>query len=263
MPVTTGVSAIDDTGLRVVSGDEARSAGRGPLDRERIVAEAVAFVDAHSLAELTMRRLGQRLGVEAMSLYRYVDGREDLLDAMVEHTLAGLDADPNLRLLPTDGWQAYLQRLAHGVREIALTHPKVFPLVATRHPSAPWLRPPLRSLSLVEAFLEALLARGFSDDAAVAAYRAFSSFLLGHLLLEVSAAGASTAPEAEPLADAPPEQGEDEAGDVEAGDDEALAEFPQLRRLERRLAHDDGRAEFEESLESLLQRLELTLGRGR
>src|SRR5215218_2302172 len=173
---------------------------RGSLDRHRSLTEASAFVDEFSLQQLTMRRLGQRLGVEAMSLYRYVDGREDLLDGMVEHVLAGLDADPHLRLLPTDGWQAFLQRLAHGVREVALAHPKVFPLVASRHPDAPWLRPPLRSLTLVEAFLEALIERGFSDDGAVAAYRAFSSFLLGHLLLEVSMLGSRTAPAGE-LAD--------------------------------------------------------------
>jgi TetR/AcrR family transcriptional regulator, tetracycline repressor protein len=245
------VSAIEDTELRAVGGDGAPLTTRGALDRQRIVTEAVAFVDEHSLPELTMRRLGQRLGVEAMSLYRYVDGREDLLDAMVERTLVGLDADPHLRLMPTDGWQAYLQRLANEVREIALAHPKVFPLVATRHPDAPWLRPPLRSLALVEAFLEALIERGFSDDAAVAAYRAFSSFLLGHLLLEVSALGAGTAPAEEPLAEPP--------SDDDGGNDAHLAEYPHLRRLEGRLSQDDSRAEFEMSLESLLQRLELTL----
>ena len=241
------MSAIDETGLHVVGGQ----AVRGALDRRRIVGEAVAFVDAHSLAELTMRRLGQRLGVEAMSLYRYVDGREDLLDAMVQQMLAGLDTDPHLRLLPTDGWQAYLQRLAHDVRDIALAHPKLFPLVATRHPDAPWLRPPLRSLELVEAFLEALVQRGFSDQAAVAAYRAFSSFLLGHLLLEVSALGAGTAPAEEPLAEP--------TTDDDTADDAHLADFPNLQRLEAALSRDDSHAEFEMSLESLLQRLELTL----
>jgi AcrR family transcriptional regulator len=246
------VSVIGSARLSAVGGDAAPATARGPLDRQRIVGEALAFVDEHSLPELTMRRLGQRLGVEAMSLYRYVDGREDLLDAMVEQTLVGLDADPYLRLLPTDGWQAYLQRLAHGAREIALAHPKVFPLVATRHPDAPWLRPPLRSLTLVEAFLEALILRGFSDESAVAAYRAFSSFLLGHLLLEVSALGAGTAPAEEPLAEP--------TSDDDQGDDAHLADYPHLRRLEQRLSKDGSRAEFEMALESLLQRLELTLG---
>jgi TetR/AcrR family tetracycline transcriptional repressor len=140
---------------------------------------------------------------------------------------------------------------------MALAHPKVFPLVASRHPDAPWLRPPLRSLDLVEAFLEALISRGFSDDAAVAAYRAFSSFLLGHLLLEVSARGAETAPAEQPLAEAGARAADDHGPESES--DERLAEYPNLRRLERRLSRDDSGAEFETSLESLLHRLELTL----
>jgi AcrR family transcriptional regulator len=242
-----------------VAGGSGPAPAREPLDRSRIVAEAIAFVDEHGLTQLTMRRLGERLGVEAMSLYRYVAGREDLLDAMVEETLSGLDNDPHLRLLPTDGWQAYLQRLAHGVRQIALAHPKVFPLVASRHPDAPWLRPPLRSLDLVEAFLEALVDRGFTDDGAVAAYRAFSSFLLGHLLLEVSARGADTAPVQEPLAEAGAHDADRQGPPPYPEDDERLAEYPQLRRLQRRLSHDDSGEEFETSLESLLHRLELTL----
>jgi TetR/AcrR family tetracycline transcriptional repressor len=294
-----GVSSIDDIRPTAppAGADPDTSAVaaplRGSLDRDRIVAEAVAFVDEVSLQQLTMRRLGQRLGVEAMSLYRYVDGREDLLDAMVEHVLAGLDADPRLRLLPTDGWQSFLQRLAHGVRDVALAHPKVFPLVATRHPDAPWLRPPLRSLDLVEAFLDGLVDRGFDDQSAVAAYRAFSSFLLGHLLLEVSALGAATGPAEEPLADAGGRDagrpgaarsgagggprrtavvstGSASTGSASTGsaangsaqpreDEDALAGHPNLQRLERLLSEDRSRSEFEVSLESLLQRLELTL----
>jgi AcrR family transcriptional regulator len=247
------VSSIDDMRTGTSSADVGSASARGPLDRDRILAEAVAFVDEVGLQQLTMRRLGQRLGVEAMSLYRYVDGREDLLDGMVQHVLAGLDADSHLRLLPTDGWQAFLQRLAHDVRDVALAHPKVFPLVATRSPDAPWLRPPLRSLALVESFLQGLVDRGFRDESAVAAYRAFSSFLLGHLLLEVSTLGASTAPAEEPLADAV------DAPPTTAEQNEELAAHPNLKRLERLLSQNRSRAEFELSLESLLQRLELTL----
>ena len=77
---------------------------------------------------------------------------------------------------------------------MALAHPKAFPLVASRPVEAPWLRPPLRSLTWVEAFLDGLIAEGFSDEAAVAAYRAFTSFLLGHLLLEVAMLGADVGP---------------------------------------------------------------------
>ena len=221
---------------------------RTPLSRALILTEAVAFIDENGLPELTMRRLGERLGVEAMSLYRYVEGREALLDGIVEQVTADLDLDPHEPLLPTDGWQAYLQRVASQVRGIALRHPRVFPLVATRNPAAPWLRPPLRSLELVECFLEGLIRRGFTDAGAVASYRAFSSFLLGHLLLESAALGAETAPEQEPLAE-PAHRGVPQTHDE-------LDDYPQLQRLEDQLSRDSSAEEFEESLEQLLERLE-------
>ena len=184
---------VADVDREIVDGRPAPSQ-RVPLDRARIVDTAIAFIDEHGLPGLSMRRLGAELGVEAMSLYRYVPGRENLLDAVVELDRRRDADDPEVLDSPRDGWQDFLQRLAHGVRRIALAHPKVFPLVASRPPEAPWLRPPLRSLAWVEIFLDGLVAEGFDDEAAVAAYRAFTSFLLGHLLLEVSTLGADVGP---------------------------------------------------------------------
>ena len=107
-------------------------ADRPSLSRERIVAAAIAYVDRTSLTALTMRRLGTELGVEAMSLYRYVAGRDDLLEGMVEQMVTQLHLGPDGgRPGPGDSWQAYLQWLAHGVRALAREHPQVFPLIAT------------------------------------------------------------------------------------------------------------------------------------
>jgi TetR/AcrR family transcriptional regulator, tetracycline repressor protein len=225
---------------------------RPPLSRERIVAAAIAFVDRRGLTALTMRRLGTELGVEAMSLYRYVAGRDDLLEGMVDQMVAQLHLDPSNGGPGRDGWQAYLQWLAHGVRQLVQEHPHVFPLIATRHPAAPWLRPPLRSLRVVEDFLSTLVARGFTDDAAVAAYRAFSSFLLGHLLLEASMLGSRTAPVVD-VEDAGRSGAPTTRTTLESG------EFPLLRRLEDRLSEDHAAAEFERALEDLLDRLERDL----
>ncbi len=218
--------------------------GRPGLDRRRILGAAVEFIDAHGLSALTMRRLGSRLGVEAMALYRYVPGRENLLDGVVETVLDELYGDPDVHLTGAHGWQDFLQRLAHGVRRIALAHPAVFPLVATRPPAAPWVRPPLRSLRWLESFLATLTGSGFSDEAAVAAYRAYTSFLLGHLLLEVSQRGV-------------PISSHDDAVDDEGGvPPDALVDHPNLQRLAPLLAEDESAAEFEESLENLLDRLD-------
>jgi AcrR family transcriptional regulator len=217
--------------------------GRPGLDRRRILGAAVEFIDANGLNALTMRRLGAHLGVEAMALYRYVPGRESLLDGVVETVIDELYGDPDVHMEPRHGWEDYLQRLAHGVRRIALAHPEVFPLVATRPPSAPWIRPPLRSLRWVESFLVALRAHGFSDVAAVAAYRAYSSFLLGHLLLEVSQKGVKISPEDEP------------EGSVQSEVD--VDQYPLVVELEPLLSLDESAAEFEEALENLVDRLQL------
>jgi AcrR family transcriptional regulator len=222
----------------------------GGLDRQRIVQAAIDFIDAHGLAALTMRRLGSSLGVEAMALYRYVPGREDLLDGVVDAVVETLfDAEDGDDIFLDDhaGWQDYLMRLGHGVRRIALAHPSVFPLIASRPPAAPWVRPPLRSLRIVESFLGTLSAGGFSDQAAVAAYRAYTSFLLGHLLLEVTQLGAQVS-----LLDQP-------EGDPAAQRRTDLSDLPHLTRTEPLLGQDKSAAEFEESLENLLDRLERVL----
>jgi AcrR family transcriptional regulator len=233
-------TAPHDADAAVVRGQEPSSI-RTPLTQERIVDAAVEFIDDFGLPGLSMRRLGTRLGVEAMSLYRYVPGREQLLDAVVERIIDQMEADPDVLEGPEHGWQDYLQRLAHGIRRVALTHPKAFPLVASRPAEAPWLRPPLRSLRWVEAFLQGLAREGFSDQAAVEAYRAFTSFLLGHLLLEVAALGADLGP----------------LDVVDEDVDRSLAPYPSVRRLTDQLSEDHSATEFEDSLENLLQRLAL------
>jgi AcrR family transcriptional regulator len=233
----------------VVDADADRVAGKLPpsartsLDRQLIVTAALGFIDQYGLPGLTMRRLGGMLGVEAMSLYRHVPGREALLDAVVESIIDEMRRDEEVLEAPRDGWHDFLQRLAHGVRRVALAHPKAFPLVASRPTEAPWLRPPLRSLPWVESFLNGLVGEGFSDAAATAAYRAFTSFLLGHLLLEVASHGA----------DIGPLDAVDDGEDVEG----SLKPYPTVARLSRSLAQDHSAVEFEDALEELLNRIAL------
>ena len=225
---------------------------RQPLTRDLIVQEAIAAIDEDGLGSLTMRSLGHRLGVEAMALYRYVNGREDLLEGVVDALVDRIRVNPEGRTDPLDGWQAVLQLLAHSVREVAVAHPKVFPLMATRHPSAPWLRPPLRSLRIVDEFIDCLTTRGFSDRQAVETYRIFTSFLLGHLLLEAAELGATTGPVEEPL-------DEGDAAVPSPGQSVQVVNYPALVRTAEMLAEDHTEAEFEASLEALLDRLDLLL----
>jgi TetR/AcrR family tetracycline transcriptional repressor len=236
--------------MGVVTEGQENEAGGKRLSRAAIVRAAVGYIDLHGAQGLTMRGLGQELGVEAMALYRHVTGREDLLEAVVAELLNGVTdgLDPQL----TGSWQGYLQTLAHAVRQIALDHPSAFPLVASRHPAAPWLRPPLRSLELVEDFLTALSSYEMTDEQVVEVYRAFSSFLLGNLLLEAAQRGAETSPVGEPL-----DEGSAQLPNTDGQLD--LSGNPVIARFRPLLSEDHSAEEFEVGLETLLDRLELSL----
>lgn len=226
--------------------DSTRSGSRGRgLTRESIVAAALAQIDESGVHALSMRSLAQALDVEAMSLYRYVRGREDLLEGVVALLMSDLISTLDDEV--AEHWQGFLQAIAHQVRLIAVEHPRAFPLVASRNPAAPWLRPPLRSIEVVDAFLTALLERGFTDAQAVATYRSFSSFLLGQLLLE--AAGHDD------LVEPPPDS------TAEQDEPDAETRAPQVFRLREKLSEDRSREEFEVALEALLDRLENSLAR--
>lgn len=236
-------------GSTEAAGIDTGGSSRG-LDRELIVQAALRFVDRDGAQGLTMRALAHELGVGPMALYRYVSGREDLLEAVVAVLLEGVRQDLDVELAGT--WQGYLQSLAHAVRRIAVEHAAAFPLVATRHPAAPWLRPPLRSLDLVEDFLQTLGRHGFTDQQTVGAYRAFSSFLLGQLLLESATRGAETSPVEEPF----------DEGDSQVPNQDGQVDLngrPATARLRPMLSEDHSADEFEASLETLLDRMEMDL----
>jgi AcrR family transcriptional regulator len=229
----------------LIPGTSDRS-GPGPhrrlLGRDQILREAVRLIDEEGRDRLTMRRLGSELGVEAMALYRYIPGREQLLDGVVEYVMNELYQETMKQELP-NSWQEYLQQMAHGVRSIAVAHPRAFPLVATRPPAAPWLRPPLRSLRWVESFLSSLQRFGFSDAKSVGIYRSFSTFLLGHLLLESATLDLGAEDELE--------------DDIEFFETNDLSRYPRLMAVQDQLRQGGYDAEFEDALEDLLNRIEL------
>ncbi|MFF5325225.1 TetR/AcrR family transcriptional regulator C-terminal domain-containing protein [Janibacter hoylei] len=220
---------------------------RPRLDRDLIVQTAITSIDTHGVQGLTMRRVGQDLGVAAMSLYRYVSGREALLEAVVEKLMDGVAARADA--VGFTSWQGYLQVLANEVRRVAQAHPAAFPLVASRHPATPWLRPPLRSIELVEHFLATLSDFGFDDIRAVDAYKAFTTFLIGSLLLEVAAHGEDILSVDETL-----NEGEAAIPEQDANFD--LQQAPHVCRMQDRLSQDTTAQEFEIGLEALIDRIE-------
>lgn len=217
---------------------------RQRLRRRDVVQAAITFIDEHGVQSLTMRRLGASLDVEAMALYRHVSGREELISAAVSELIDSLFDDELMHQSPSS-WENYLQCVAHATRGLALNHPKMFPLMITQPPDAPWLRPPLRSIRWVEHFLSSFKSYGFSDDHAVASYKAFTSFLLGDLLLQVTAIDVDAAP-----------QGAESSDDR---DDENLEDFPTVQRLKGRLAQNHSEREFSDGLDDLIERVRTSL----
>src|SRR3954451_19738687 len=84
------------------------------LDRDAVVAEALEILDAHGRAALTMRRLAQSLRVEAASLYAHVAGKDELIDAVLDRVLDGIELPPPTGDARTDvvaGFTAYRRAL--------------------------------------------------------------------------------------------------------------------------------------------------------
>ncbi|HSJ45398.1 MAG TPA: TetR family transcriptional regulator [Euzebyales bacterium] len=112
---------------------------RIPLSRGRVLRAAVDVADRGGLEALTMRRLAQELGVEAMSLYHHVANKEAVLDGVIEvvvgEILEGVDrADAPA---PDDDWQSAMRARIVAAREVLLRHPWAPRLLETRTTMSP------------------------------------------------------------------------------------------------------------------------------
>lgn len=212
------------------------------LTRDVVARAALVYIDRFGSPRLTMRGLGQALGVEAMSLYRYVSSRQDLMDAVV--TLLCRQLSLQMQDLRGAPWQPYLHTLAASLRQVAIEHPRAFPLLTAPTPGKPWLRPPLPSLDVAEEMLTILSDSGFTDDEAVDAYRTFSSFLLGQLVTEAAVRETN-----------PPDATGVEASVTLVTGPSDLADQPTLTRMRALLTVPGTTEEFERSLTSLLDSL--------
>jgi AcrR family transcriptional regulator len=92
---------------------------RGTLTRQRVLEAAVELADRHGIESVSMRRLGQDLGVEAMSLYTHVQSKDDLLAGMVEVVVSQIPVRRRRR----GDWKTTLRRTVLSAREIFLRHP--------------------------------------------------------------------------------------------------------------------------------------------
>ncbi|MEU5666153.1 TetR/AcrR family transcriptional regulator [Streptomyces longwoodensis] len=157
----------------------------GRLSRERVLASALGLVDREGLSALSMRRLGAELGVEAMALYRYAEGKDALLDGLVE--ALHLELEERLAAGQPRTGRAELHRIAGTFHDVCLAHPHAVPLLATRMLAVPLARRPLAVLRLHERVLALLTAAGLDEERTVAVFEAYTAWLLGYVLVELGA----------------------------------------------------------------------------
>ena len=148
---------------------------RTPLSRERVLRAGLELVDRDGVDALTMRRLGRELGVEAMSLYGYVDSKEDLIEGVVEQVFRKMPL-----IVPGPGrWQDRLRRHAASYRSVLLAHPNAVRLVAGR---------PLATegtAAFVESALVEIRAIGLELATADRVLGVIAAFILGQVSEEV------------------------------------------------------------------------------
>lgn len=144
-----------------------------PLSRGRVLEAALELADRAGADALSMRRLGEALGVEAMSLYNHVAGKEDLLDGMVDLVYAEIGP-------PEDGldWRSALRARYVSARAVLARHRWAIPLMESR------ARPGLANMRHHDAVLGCLRAAGFSLPHTAQAYSVLDGYLYGFALTE-------------------------------------------------------------------------------
>ncbi len=160
-----------------------------PLSRERILAAALDQVGAEGLAGLSTRKVGERLGCEAMSIYHHFPSKQHLLDAMVDHAIASVEMPP-ASLAPLDR----LRRVSHAYRAMANRFPALFPLVAVHRLNTP------TGVRFIEALLALVQAVLPDPELSARHFRTLGYYLVGAGLDET--AGYAKGPSAaEPVDD--------------------------------------------------------------
>ncbi|GAB2566070.1 TetR/AcrR family transcriptional regulator [Leucobacter ruminantium] len=212
---------------------------RRPLTEQRIVDAAVAVADEGGYAAISMRNVGKRLGVEAMSLYHHIAGKDALLDALVDRIFAMIELPP-----PDVPWREGMRLRAASARSVLVAHPWALTLIDSRsHPGPALLRHH-------DAVIGCLRRGGFSIELAAQAFSVIDAYVYGFALTERNL----------PF---DPEAG-DGAVDFAEGASAAIAPYPYLAEL---VSHLTSAGEyrfsdqFEEGLGVILDQLERRLER--
>lgn len=160
-----------------------RRSRRAPLSRRRVLETALELVDRHGLHELSMRKLASALDVEAMSLYRHVTNKDDLLAGLAELLWAEMAI-----AAPADAdWAAWLSTFGHALRDVIHRHPNALPVLLSGDVI------PIPALELFADQLEYADPASPERCQAVSALRTVAAFALGCAVTELSCFGPTPA----------------------------------------------------------------------
>jgi AcrR family transcriptional regulator len=146
-----------------------------PLSRDRILSQALHLADEGGIEGLSMRKLAQELGVQAMSLYNHITNKDDILDGIVDRVVGEITV-PDLTL----DWKTAMRRRSHSAYQVLLRHPWATMALMSRMNVGPMM------LRYIDATLGCLIEAGFSDEMADHAWNAIDSHIYGFTLQELN-----------------------------------------------------------------------------
>ena len=147
---------------------------RAPLTRDRVLRAAIGLADAGGIESLSMRRLGQALGVEAMSLYNHVANKDDILNGMIDIVVGEIDLASELA-----DWKVAIRRTAISAHDTLVRHPWAASLVLSGSGLS------MARLRLMNSILGGLREAGFSAEMTDHGYHALDSHIMGFTLWQV------------------------------------------------------------------------------
>ena len=148
---------------------------RAPLSRERVLRAALVLADTGGIESLTMRKLGEELGVEAMSLYNHVANKDDILDGMVDLVFSEI-ALPSGRA----DWKTAVRHRAISAHETLLHHPWGVSLMQSRTKPGP------ATLRHHDSVIGSLREAGFTVDMAAHAFSVMDGYIYGFALQQMN-----------------------------------------------------------------------------
>jgi AcrR family transcriptional regulator len=147
---------------------------REPVSRERALTAAVAIADAEGIGSLTMRRLAQELGVEAMSLYHHVANKDEVLDGITDLVVSEIRVPPS-----GTHWRTAMRDRAISAHDVLLAHPWAAMMIMSRFNVGPGMT------RYLDATLGRLREAGFSIHGALDAWHTLDSHIYGFTLQEL------------------------------------------------------------------------------